>query len=45
MTMLFAPQLLESLAGTAIVFGIAAVLVGVVLALDRIVSMHHHAPT
>ena len=43
-TMLFAPHLLESLSGTSVVFGIAAVLVAAVLALDHIVSIHH-APT
>jgi cytochrome c biogenesis protein CcdA/glutaredoxin len=43
-TMLFAPNLLESLSGTSIVFGIAAVLVAGVIALEHVVSIHH-APT
>ena len=43
-TMLFAPNLLESLSGTSIVFGIAAVLVAGIIALDHLVSTPH-APT
>jgi cytochrome c biogenesis protein CcdA len=38
-TMLFAPHLLESISGTSIVFGIAALLVAGVLAVDRAVSI------
>jgi cytochrome c biogenesis protein CcdA/glutaredoxin len=40
-TMLFAPHLLESLSGTTIVFGIAALLVAAVLALDHLGSIRH----
>ena len=43
-TMLFAPHLLESLSGTSIVFGIAALLVAAVLALDHL-GLIRHAPS
>ncbi|MGD9700920.1 MAG: thioredoxin [Acidimicrobiia bacterium] len=39
-TMLFAPRLLESVSGTAMVFGVVALLVAGVVALDRFVSTH-----
>ena len=42
LTMLFAPQLLESLAGTSMVFGLAAVVVAGVGALDHV---HRAVPT
>ena len=42
-TMLFAPELLESLSGTAIVFGSAALVDAVVLAAESIWRRHHPA--